>query len=291
MNLKWPAHVDWKSPAGLLLARLAEIVPAARRTPILLFGSAALQVTVAPTVLSEDADIAPDVVPYSPGSEKFRSALDRVELTQLIHRHGLGKGQRKLHIQINAFQAFDPGSRWGHRFMTVDKGNIQFTIPHPIDILMSKLHRFEEKDLDAFRKIYAQTGFPTADELLSELRATPRLFAKRESSHAEMPSQFPESRINESVPKLFVEMYGKRINVRRDILLPAEQAIASSYNDHETGHQSDLNALANMPLENLPAVQGSAHEKKPRDADIPHVPKTPTETTTEKRAKKPGVHE
>ena len=54
--MKWPVEVDWESPAGRLLAKLGEIVTPDRRTPILLFGSAALQVTVAPTVLSEDTD-------------------------------------------------------------------------------------------------------------------------------------------------------------------------------------------------------------------------------------------
>jgi hypothetical protein len=250
--MNWPVAIDWDSPAGQLLSRLGEIVPADRRTPILLFGSAALQVTLAPSVLSDDTDIAPDIVPYSPDSESFKHALDRVELSNLIQSHGLAKGQRKLHIQVNAFEAFDPGSRWGRRTMTVDRGNIRITIPHPMDILIAKLHRYEAKDLEAFKKMYALTGFPTFEALLAELRSSPRLFAKRDTSHAHMPAQFPESKITEAVPQLFWEMWGKRISVRHDIIEPTEQAMASSYNDHETGHQDDLANIAKTPLENLP---------------------------------------
>jgi len=286
--MKWPADIAWNSPAGQLLSLLGEIVPANRRTSILLFGSAALQVTIAPSVLSEDADVAPDVVPYSPDSNKFKNALGRVELAKLIRDHKLGKGQRKLHLQVNAYEAFDPGSRWGRRVMTVERGNIQITIPHPIDILIAKLHRYEAKDLEAFKMVLARTGFPTAEELLAELRANHRLFKKQERSHANMPSQFPESKIAQAVPKLFTELYGKRINVRRDILLPAEQAVAESYNDHKKGHQSALEETANFSLKNLAAAQGSDRKPLSGRPEAPHVgKKISTESTTKQITKKP----
>jgi hypothetical protein len=271
--MNWPVEIDWESPAGKLLVQLGDIVPANRRTPILLFGSAALQVTFAPTVLSDDADIAPDIVPYSSDAGKFGQALDRAELSSLIQKHGLGKGQRKLHIQVNAFEAFDPGSNWGRRTMATDRGNLHLTIPHPLDILIAKLHRYEEKDLEAFKKIYALTGFPSPEILLAELRSSPRLFAKRDRSLEHMPRQFPESKIRESVPKLFSEMWGMRINVNRDILQPTEQAVASSYNDHQTGHQADLADIAENRLEDLPAAQGSGNKAVSDALDVTHVPK------------------
>jgi hypothetical protein len=246
--MKWPVEVDWESPAGRLLTKLGEIVTPDRRTPILLFGSAALQVTVAPTVLSEDTDIAPDVIPYGPNQDHFPKAYDRMSLTQLIRDHGMGVRQSKLYIQVNAFEAFDPGSSWGRRAMTLDRGNLRITIPHPLDILIAKLHRYEEKDLDAFRKVYALTGFPTPDDILTELRASPRLFAKRDHSLEHMPRQFPESKISESVPKLFREMWQMNISVKRDILAPTNQAIASSYLDHKTGHKTSLTDVAATPL-------------------------------------------
>ena len=76
--MNWPVAIDWDSPAGKLLTLLGDCVPADRRTPIVLFGSAALQVTVAPTVLSDYADIAPDIIPYDPRSGMFPNPYDRV---------------------------------------------------------------------------------------------------------------------------------------------------------------------------------------------------------------------
>ena len=120
--MNWPANVDWQSPAGKLLWELSQIIPADRRTPILLFGSAALQITVAPTVLSVDADIAPDIIPFGSDQKDFPKAYDRVGLNKLIQDHKLGIHQRPLYIQVNAFEAFDPGSSWGRRSMTVECG-------------------------------------------------------------------------------------------------------------------------------------------------------------------------
>jgi hypothetical protein len=155
--------------------------------------------------------------------------------------------------------------------MMVERGNLRITIPHPIDILIAKLHRYEAKDLEAFKMVRARTGFPAAEELLAELCANHRLFKKQERSHASMPSQFPASKIAQAVPKLFMELYGKRINVRRDILLPAEQAVAESYNDHQKGHQSALQETAKISLKHLAAEQRPDREPLSGRPKVPHV--------------------
>jgi hypothetical protein len=246
--MNWPVEIDWESPAGKLLTLLGDAVPVDRRTPIVLFGSAALQVTVAPTVLSEDADIAPDIIPYDPRSSQFPYPYDRKGLTDLVWAHQLGVHQRKLYIQVNAPGAFQPGTGYLRRVMEKDRGNLHITIPHPLDILIAKLHRYEDKDLEAFQKVYAQTGFPSPEALLAELRASPRLFARQDRSPEHMPSQYPESKISESVPHLFWALWKKRINVPKDILAPTLQEIASSYCDHDDTHKKSVADIATTPL-------------------------------------------
>lgn len=246
--MNWPVEIDWESPAGKVITLLGEVVPPDRRTPIVLFGSAALQVTVAPTVLSEDADIAPDVIPYDPRSSHFPHPYDRNGLNELVRAHELGMGQRKLYLQVNAPGAFQPGTGYLRRVMEVDRGNLHITIPHPLDILIAKLHRYEEKDLEAFQKVHGLTGFPSPEALLAELRASPRLFARHDRSLEHMPSQCPESKISESVPHLFWALWKKRVRVQEDILAPTAQEIASSYRDHDDTHKKRLTDIAATPL-------------------------------------------
>lgn len=246
--MNWPVEIDWESPAGKLLTLLGDSVPPDRRTPIVLFGSAALQVTVAPTVLSEDTDITPDIIPYDPRSGEFPNPYDRKGLNDLVRANELGIHQRKLYIQVNAPGAFQPGTGYLRRVMEKDRGNLHITIPHPLDILIAKLHRYEDKDLEAFQKVYERTGFPSPDALLAELRASPRLFARQDRSLEHMPSQYPESKISESVPRLFWALWKKRIGVQNDILAPTHQEIASSYCDHDDSHKTSLADIAASPL-------------------------------------------
>jgi hypothetical protein len=205
-------------------------------------------VTVAPTVLSEDADIAPDIIPYDSRSGEFPNPYDRESLTDLVRAHKLGVHQRKLHLQVNAPGAFQPGTGYLRRVMETDRGNLHITIPHPLDILIAKLHRYEDKDLEAFQKVYERTGAPSADALLAELRASPRLFATHDRSQEHMPSQFPESKISESVPHLFWTLWKKRISVQNDILAPTHREMASSYRDHDDSHKKSLTDIAATPL-------------------------------------------
>jgi hypothetical protein len=55
MPIAWPKKIDWNCPSGILLTRLGHLVPPDRRTPIILFGSAALQLTIAPNIFYADS--------------------------------------------------------------------------------------------------------------------------------------------------------------------------------------------------------------------------------------------
>jgi len=53
---------------------------------------------------------------------------------------------------------------------------LTFIFPHPIDILIAKLNRLDDKDLRAFEIVRAKTGHPTEQELISELQIAVDLF-------------------------------------------------------------------------------------------------------------------
>lgn len=242
--MNWPVEIDWSCPAGAALDALAQAVPADRHTPILLFGSAALQMTIAPSVLSFDADISPDIVPYDPRSTEFPRPLERIELTQLVTKLQLGKGQRDLYIQVCAQGAFQPGTGYLRRIMEVRRGGFLITIPHPVDILISKLHRFEEKDFVAFQEVFKRTGFPTPDGLIAEFCASPRLFLTRDRSQDHLPSQFPESRLTQNIPLLWRRLWNREIDVEREILRPMAGGLREAYADYVATGKDRLAAIA-----------------------------------------------
>jgi hypothetical protein len=245
MPINWPPDLNWDSPTGTLLTRLGSAVPANRRTPIVLFGSGALQLTITPSVLSADAAIAPDIIPFDPKLKDYPHPMERHELTALANAHGLGPDQTRTYLHICATEAFQPGTKYLKRVVEVSRGNIHITIPHPIDILVAKLHRYDEKDQSDFKEVLRRTAFPTAEELLAELRANPRLFDKRDRSLEQMPSQFGESKITENVPRVFRDLWELNVCVKRDIIAPAHEAIESSYR-HGT-HKSGLDNIAATP--------------------------------------------
>lgn len=270
MPIKWPPELKWDSPTGKLLSKLGEVIPANRRTPVILFGSGALQLTITPSVLSADADIAPDIVPYDPKLDKYPNPLSRDELTILARQHGLGPGDNRVFLHICALEAFNPGTRYLRRVAETSCGNIRITIPHPIDILVAKLHRYDKKDQSDFEEVVRRTNFPSPDELLAELQASPRLFDKRDKSLEHVPRQFGESRIAENVPKVFRDLWGRHISVKRDIIVPANKAIQSSY--HTGSHKKGVGDLAAIPLSSekrgqtthaRPLLKNRKKEKKP----------------------------
>jgi len=253
--VNWPTEVDWESPAGILISALCRAIPAEKRTPVILFGSAALQMTVAPTLLSADADIAPDIVPYDPRSSRFVRPLDRTGLMDLVRAAQLGVGQRDFYIQVCAQGSFQPGTGWLRRIMEVERGGLVITIPHPMDILIAKLHRYEKKDLIAFKEVYRRQNFPSPEAMLAELRASPRLFMKRDRSVDHMPGQFPESKMAESLPKLWRDLWGLELDLRRDILEPMNAGLQDTYGDFDESAGDEFRAIGQLPPRLPPSEQ------------------------------------
>ena len=149
----WRPVLNWDTPAGRVINRLVDALPPDRAWKIILFGSSPLQLALDPNFLSGDVDIIPpsDVETY-------------------CRQAGLLKGQTTIYVEPCAVTAFTASADWMLRACEVQRRHVAFILPHPIDILVSKIKRLEEKDLNAFRLVRAKTGHPTEAELLVALR-------------------------------------------------------------------------------------------------------------------------
>jgi hypothetical protein len=62
-DLIWPPSIDRETPAGVILQELTVArPPSAEFNRLIIFGSAALQLTVVPELLSADIDISLDII-------------------------------------------------------------------------------------------------------------------------------------------------------------------------------------------------------------------------------------
>jgi hypothetical protein len=202
----WNTEFDWSTPAGQMLHKLAAILPADRPFTITVFGSAPLQITVERNLLSNDVDVFSD-------SE---------ELEEHVRRAGLLQGQSDFFIQVCSGLNFRTSPRWGTRTREVKIRDCTFVFPHPIDILIAKLNRLEEKDLEAFRVVLRKTGHPTEEELIRELQFAVDLFRPGfdEENAADLTN---------NTHRLWPLLYGRAIDVRKEIISPALQKRREGY--------------------------------------------------------------
>lgn len=223
--MEWPRPVNWDTPAGGVIQKVIAHLPPDTSPHLLVFGSAALQLTVAKDLLSADVDLAVEHV--SLALNDSHKPFQREDLERIVEREHLGKGRAPLYVQVCYPQAFDTSPLWGRRAMSVPMAGAHLTVPHPYDILIGKLHRLEDKDLEAFEMVIAATGHPTAEEFRQELIQCPRLF--QVPLEPNIPAQHNKSLLRLNVPKLWPRIFGKTISVDRDILKPAHDALTHDY--------------------------------------------------------------
>lgn len=192
---------DWQTPAGRLLLTFSEAIRQRHLSlerPILVFGSAPLQIYFDPAFLSADVDIA--------------SAGYKDILKKLVEELGLSKGQAVLYIEVVGEHVFRPGPGWRERAEIKVLNGVTFLFPHPTDILVAKLYRLDAKDLRAFEVILQKTGHPTAEELILELRDC---FEKFRPELSGSKSEFWKN-----VERLWPAIYKHPIDVSSAILGP-----------------------------------------------------------------------
>src|ERR1051326_6576659 len=116
INDWWKRDLDWSTPAAALLRELAAALPPEEHLEIAVYGSAPLQMTVDPNLLSADVDIF---------------STDDQDLNPLLETMRLGKSRTGLHFEASFELSFKASPRWRGRARTIAVGNATFIIPHP----------------------------------------------------------------------------------------------------------------------------------------------------------------
>lgn len=191
----WEPRIDLETPAGRTIREVVRLVPAGSR--ITLFGSAPLEITLDPQFSSEDVDC------FGPS-----------ELKKLVADHGFSKGSREPYVQVCHELNFRTSPKWLTRTHAFPLEGRIVVVPHPIDILIGKLNRMEEKDLKAFRMVREKTGHPTETEMIDELQSAVDLFR---------PGFDEEKAVDMKVTTRFLwrDFFGRDIDVTKEIIGPA----------------------------------------------------------------------
>ena len=205
-----------------MLKELIQHLPVASR--LTLFGSAPLQLTVDAAFLSEDLDCF-----AAPGDSRLKD---------VVEQEGFGKESRQPYIQVCDELNFSGLPNWMSRAISVPVDGRIVVIPHPIDILVGKLHRMADKDVDAFKMVREKTGHPTEDEMLHVLQNAVDLYR---------PGFDEEKRgdLKVTTRVLWLEVFGRDIDVASEIIAPAQKRKRRMY--LEDSPTTDLKAS----LENL----------------------------------------
>ena len=213
----WTETVDWSTPAGIALKKLIAQLPRDREFLLTIFGSAPIQITIEPTLLSSDVDLF----------------CDEEDLNQYVRQAGLAQGEKDFYIQVCSGLNFRTSPRWIERARVVEIENCSVRIPHEIDILIAKLNRLDEKDVEAFRVVKRKTGHPTEGELIHELQMAVDLFR---------PSFDEEQRhdMANNCRRLWPIIFGREIDPRSEIIAPALQKRREGYGEPTRDYKQEL---------------------------------------------------
>jgi hypothetical protein len=203
----WRPQLDWSAPAGRVLEKLVDALPSNEKWEIIVFGSSPLQLGIDSRFLSGDVGVIPNR-----------------DIKSHCQRAGLLKGQAAIYVEPCASITFTASPDWFVRAFRCARRHVNFIFPHPIDILVSKINRLDEKDLAAFKLVREKTGHPTEDDLLLALRRIVDIFR---------PAFDEESTGNplHNTQILWRELFRKEIDVRTSIITPALEERRSNYRD------------------------------------------------------------
>ena len=202
--------LDWNGNAGQRLEEFARRLPVQPRLELTVFGSAPLQLFVDRSFLSEDIDL-------------FGEETTTAFLKQFVEANHWGKGQTDFYIQVCDPLAFKSTMDWRGRAIEVERHGHLFRIVHPWDVLVSKLQRLEEKDLDAFRLVVEKTGHPTEEEFVRHLQLAVDLYRPKFDEESVRGDMLMNTRL------VWQTLWGKDIDVRARIIRPALERSEHEY--------------------------------------------------------------
>jgi hypothetical protein len=218
-------NIDWQSPAGQRLDEFARRLPQEPHLEITVFGSAPLQLFVDPHFLSADIDLF--------GSEEI---MDR--LIDFVEEQGwTDKKSANFYIQVCDPLAFKSTIDWPSRAISVERHAHLFRFVHPWDVLVSKLQRLEEKDLNAFRIVIEKTGHPTEEEFARHLQLAVDLYRPKFDEESARGDMMMNTRI------LWHTLWGKEIDVRARIIRPALERAEREYREMDSTLKDRLGKL------------------------------------------------
>ena len=219
----WRPEIDWCAPAGRVIDRLVDALPPDRPWELIVFGSSPLQLGIDASFLSGDVDV-----------------ISAEDITEFCRAAGLLKGQAPIYVEPCVVTAFTVSPDWFVRACHLRRRHVALIFPHPIDILVSKIKRLEEKDLRAFKMVQSRTGHPTEPELIEALRRVVDIYR---------PSFDEESAGNpaHNTQVIWREMFGKDIDVRQTIITPALAERRRSYGGDGTGLRQALGRIEPPP--------------------------------------------
>jgi hypothetical protein len=201
---EWKPTPDWACPAAVLLVRFIRALP--EGSVVTLFGSAPLQMTVDSTLLSRDVDL-----------------FGETDLKPLVYSLGLSKDQTGYYVEPCFSLNFKTSPQWLGRSHRELREGCVVQFPHPIDILIAKLHRLEEKDMKAFFVVRERTGHPTEEEMRSELISAVDLYRPGFDEEGQRGDILTNTAI------LWREFFGRDIDVRAEIIRPALELRRQGY--------------------------------------------------------------
>ena len=189
--------LDWETPGGRLLKRFIAGLPKGRANVLNVFGSCPPQLKLDPTFLSGDVEVF--------SAEDFR---------EIVQEMGLGKGQSDPYIEIVPPNVFIATDVWRERADRLVFDNVTVYVAHVLDVLVAKVKRLDQKDIDAFDLVRAKTGGPSEEELKVALRAVVDMY--RPAFDEENPGGDAKA----NTRRLWLHLFGQDIDVNREIIGP-----------------------------------------------------------------------
>jgi hypothetical protein len=245
--LVWPPPINLNTPAWRTLENLiAEAPPSPDQNRLVVFGSAALQLTVANELLSADIDISLDLVTVGPRSMTMPRAEEHLRRSAAKVNARLSKDLP--YIQVCHWMTFQPANRWERRAFEKIEGGWRLVYPHPYDILFSKLRRAEPKDIEAFRLVIERTGHPTEGEFIQLCIENYRDFEPRlKTTPSHLPSVVPSSDLRSNTVRLWKAVWNRSIKIDREIREPAVQRLEGDWGDYDPSLKRELGRCAQTP--------------------------------------------
>jgi hypothetical protein len=115
--------------------------------------------------------------------------------------------RESTYLEVTASWAFKVGTTWRERALTIEMKNVCYIFPEPLDLLIGKLHRLEEKDVAAFRLVR-----PDQEEFLERLQQVPGFF------YLDLGGQKPT--FYKNAERLWPILYGRGLDVKQEIIKP-----------------------------------------------------------------------